>query len=194
MRGRHDALSITALLFLLSLLLPLQLITDHHHHHHCEGNGNGDDIDNDGGSTLAITMSLLVRLTCLLATLGQALPAAATSTTPASFRDKCLAFRPESHISNSTRTRLEYVPAGTTLDLDDNVPSCNRPSQAVSVDLCRVALQIPTSYRSSISFELWMPEDWKHARYLATGNGGVDGCKGLALLPANPVPANPVGI
>ncbi|KAF5001238.1 hypothetical protein FGRMN_1181 [Fusarium graminum] len=58
----------------------------------------------------------------------------------------------------------------------NNVPTCNRPSQAVTVDLCRIALQIPTSKRSSISFELWLPSEWNKSRYLATGNGGIDGC------------------
>ncbi|KAF5716819.1 feruloyl esterase b [Fusarium mundagurra] len=88
----------------------------------------------------------------------------------------CLAFKPTRLIDNSTLTRQEFVSAGTTLQLSDNVPTCNRASQAVTVDLCRIALQIPTSKRSSISFELWMPSDWKESRYLATGNGGIDGC------------------
>ncbi|KAM0340568.1 hypothetical protein ACHAPU_010405 [Fusarium lateritium] len=94
-----------------------------------------------------------------------------------------------STISSTTRTRAgrgksgtgvmastEFVSAGTTLQLSDNVPTCNRPSQAVTVDLCRIALQIPTSKRSSISFEVWLPSEWKESRYLATGNGGIDGC------------------
>jgi hypothetical protein len=94
-----------------------------------------------------------------------------------SFRDTCLAFKPARLIRNSTLTRQEFVSADTTLDLSDNVPSCNRRSQRVTVDLCRIALQIPTSNRSSISFELWLPREWEGNRYLATGNGGVDGCK-----------------
>ncbi|KAL2212931.1 tannase and feruloyl esterase [Sarocladium strictum] len=94
-----------------------------------------------------------------------------------SFQDRCLAFKPEHHVKNSTRTRLEFISGGTTLKLDDNVASCERKSQAVHGDLCRVALQIPTSKRSSISFELWLPESWdEHKRFVATGNGGVDGC------------------
>ncbi|KAF5539469.1 feruloyl esterase b [Fusarium mexicanum] len=92
------------------------------------------------------------------------------------FRHRCLAFNPTRLINNSTLTRQEFVSAGTTLQLSDNVPTCNRASQAVTVDLCRIALQIPTSKRSSISFELWLPSDWKGSRYLATGNGGIDGC------------------
>jgi hypothetical protein len=101
-----------------------------------------------------------------------------------SFGDRCLAFKPARFIRNSTLTRQEFVSAGTTLDLSDNVSSCNRRSQRVAVDLCRIALQIPTSKRSSISFELWLPHEWEGERYLATGNGGVDGCK-LPIVPDN---------
>ncbi|KAF5657229.1 feruloyl esterase [Fusarium heterosporum] len=92
------------------------------------------------------------------------------------FRSRCLALKPAKLIHNATLTRQEFVPAGTTLQLSDNVPTCNRLSQAVTVDLCRIALQIPTSKRSSISFELWLPSEWNKSRYLATGNGGIDGC------------------
>jgi hypothetical protein len=101
-----------------------------------------------------------------------------TAAASKTFRDTCLAFKPEKHVRGSTRTRLEFISAGTTLNLDDNVPSCGRRSQVVRSDLCRVALQIPTSPRSSISFEIWLPIDWdENKRFLATGNGGVDGCK-----------------
>lgn len=122
-------------------------------------------------------MSLLMHICwCFLA--FSALVAAATDDNACnSFRQKCLAFMPAKLIQTSTLTRREFVPAGTTLQLSDNVPSCNRPSQAVTVDLCRIALQIPTSKRSSISFELWLPRQWEGARYLATGNGGIDGCE-----------------
>ena len=92
------------------------------------------------------------------------------------FQDKCLAFTPETHIYNSTRTVLAYIPAGTNLTLPDNDPTCGRPSQVVAVNICRVGLSIPTSNRSSISLELWLPENWSD-RFLTTGNGGVDGCK-----------------
>ena len=93
-----------------------------------------------------------------------------------SFEEKCLSFTPEAHIQNSTRKVLTYIAAGTNLTFPDNVTSCNRTSQVVAKSLCRVALSIPTSNRSSFSFELWLPENWS-GRFLATGNGGVDGCK-----------------
>ena len=97
-----------------------------------------------------------------------------------SFRDRCLSFTPEVYIHNSSRHVLTYVAAGTNLLLPDNDPTCQRPSQAVAVDLCRVGLSIPTSNRSSISFELWLPEDWSN-RFLVTGNGGIDGCESFLL-------------
>lgn len=91
------------------------------------------------------------------------------------FAQTCLAFTPESHIHNSTRLVLEYVLSGTNLTFPSNDPSCLRPSQLVYTDLCRVALTIPTSNRSSVNFEMWLPRNWT-GRYLATGNGGIDGC------------------
>ncbi|TVY83045.1 putative feruloyl esterase B-2, partial [Lachnellula suecica] len=104
------------------------------------------------------------------------------------FQQQCLSFTPETFIKNSTRTHLEYVTNGTTLVFPDNVASCARPSQLVSTNLCRIALSIPTSNRSSITFELWLPETWPVARYLSTGNGGIDGCvkyEDLAYTTAN---------
>lgn len=92
------------------------------------------------------------------------------------FQDKCLSFTPEASIYNSSRHVLAYVAAGTNLSLPDNDPTCAQASQLVSVNICRVALSIPTTNRSSISFELWLPEDWSH-RFLVTGNGGIDGCE-----------------
>ncbi|KAI1272237.1 feruloyl esterase B [Xylaria sp. FL0933] len=91
------------------------------------------------------------------------------------FKTKCLSFKPGSHISNATLNRLEFVASGTNLAFPDNDPSCNRASQIVSVDLCRVALSVPTSQRSGFNYELWLPETW-NGRTLATGNGGLDGC------------------
>ncbi|KAJ4349266.1 hypothetical protein N0V95_004696 [Ascochyta clinopodiicola] len=103
------------------------------------------------------------------------------------FEKKCLAFKPEKLVSGATRNVLEYVPAGTTLRFPDNVAACNRGSQAVTANVCRMALSIKTSQRSNITFEAWLPEDWS-GRFLATGNGGIDGCikyEDLAYTSAN---------
>ncbi|KAL8961786.1 MAG: hypothetical protein Q9183_005258, partial [Haloplaca sp. 2 TL-2023] len=91
------------------------------------------------------------------------------------FKAKCLTFVPEATVANSTRHVLEYMPAATNLSLSDIDPSCTRTNQVVDVETCRVGLSIPTSNRSSISFELWLPAEWS-GRFMATGNGGVDGC------------------
>lgn len=91
------------------------------------------------------------------------------------YETKCLSFTPEVHIRNSTRQVLEYAPAGVNLSFPHNDPTCARPSQAVSADLCRIVLEISTSQRSSVTFELWLPESWS-GRILGTGNGGIDGC------------------
>lgn len=100
-----------------------------------------------------------------------------------SFRTKCLDFTPEAVVFNSTRRLVEYVPAGTNLTFPNNDASCARPSQIVYADICRLALTIPTSNRSSVIFEIWLPRDtaWT-GRYLATGNGGIDGCTFSCIL------------
>ncbi|KAI0022241.1 tannase and feruloyl esterase [Xylariomycetidae sp. FL0641] len=91
------------------------------------------------------------------------------------FEEKCAAFKAPDLVSGSTLNELHFVAAGTNLTFPHNDPSCDRASQIVPVDLCRVALAVPTSKRSSIIFELWLPENWS-GRTLATGNGGIDGC------------------
>lgn len=96
-------------------------------------------------------------------------------TSAVEFKSKCLAFTPESYVPRATLNRLEYVTAGTNLLFPDNDASCNRASQTVNVNMCRVALYISTSQRSGFHYELWLPEIW-NGRTLATGNGGLDGC------------------
>ncbi|KAK8078223.1 hypothetical protein PG996_004393 [Apiospora saccharicola] len=101
--------------------------------------------------------------------------AATRSIQQASFEDRCVQFRPESSVHNATRTELQFVKAGSRIALADNDPSCGTDGQAVTADLCRIALSIPTSNRSSITYEMWLPETWS-GRFLATGNGGIGGC------------------
>jgi len=82
-----------------------------------------------------------------------------------------------SQISNPNATVLvsELVPAGTNLTFPDSDPSCHRPFQVVSADICRIAMFIKTSGRSGINFEAWLPSNWT-GRFLSTGNGGLGGC------------------
>lgn len=91
------------------------------------------------------------------------------------FRAACSGFSPSQYVQHATVNVLEFVAAGTTLLFPDNDPSCDRPNQTVSVDICRIALNISTSNRSGIIFESWLPANWT-GRFLATGNGGIDGC------------------
>lgn len=118
-----------------------------------------------------------------LALLG---PIAAAAAVNASlpFPELCRQFTPEAKLCNATRTVLEYVAAGSVVAFPGNDESCGRTSQEAPVNLCRVALEIATSARSAITMEMWLPEpgQWT-GRFLATGNGGIDGCKyGHGLL------------
>ncbi|THU90666.1 tannase-domain-containing protein [Dendrothele bispora CBS 962.96] len=76
---------------------------------------------------------------------------------------------------NATVWFSELVPAGTNVTFPDNDPTCARSSQVVLTDTCRIAMFIPTSERSNISFEAWFPRNWT-GRFLSTGNGGLSGC------------------
>ncbi|KAE9389957.1 putative ferulic acid Esterase/Feruloyl esterase [Gymnopus androsaceus JB14] len=53
--------------------------------------------------------------------------------------------------------------------------SCNRPSQVVFEDTCRIALYVSTSNNSGVNMEAWLPRKWT-GRFLSTGNGGLSGC------------------
>ncbi|KAH8804535.1 Tannase/feruloyl esterase [Xylogone sp. PMI_703] len=96
----------------------------------------------------------------------------------ADFKSACLAFNAQQYISNSTLWIRTFIPGNTTISNSDNVATCGRPTQLVSVDLCRIVLSVPTSKQSSFNFELWMPREWgsQGQRIVATGNGGIDGC------------------
>ena len=93
------------------------------------------------------------------------------------FREFCLAFDATSLLTNSTLRLHEYVPANTTIPLHGMDPTCSRSTQLFSVEACRIALTIPITNRSSVIVEVFLPQpDAWTGRYLATGNGGIDGC------------------
>jgi feruloyl esterase len=94
---------------------------------------------------------------------------------PANFSTACLEFEPLKCVSNATLNVHEFVAAGTTIQFPGTDSSCGTTNQTVSVDICRIALNVSTSDRSGIIFESWMPRSWT-GRLLATGNGGIDGC------------------
>ncbi|KPI42761.1 putative feruloyl esterase B-2 [Cyphellophora attinorum] len=94
-----------------------------------------------------------------------------------SFEAACRAFDPTSHLNNATLRLHEYLPANTTILLPGIDPSCSRYNQTFTAEACRFALTIPTSNRSSFIYEMILPNTttWS-GRYMATGNGGIDGC------------------
>lgn len=81
-----------------------------------------------------------------------------------------------STIPNATVQSTVPVTAGTNLTFDHD-PTCAPAYQVVDNDVCRVSLFVPTSDRSNISMEVWLPpsEAWT-GRFLSTGNGGLGGC------------------
>lgn len=56
----------------------------------------------------------------------------------------------------------ESVAAGTNLSLPDYDPTCGDQYQEVSVDMCRVAMFVPTSDRSNISSMYFSSPDIHH--------------------------------
>lgn len=110
------------------------------------------------------------------------IPSLAFAQNNASFDTQCAAFADtlRSTLDNATVWFTEVVPAGTDLNLTDYDPTCSSQrggSVAVAADFCRVAMFVPTSERSNISMEAWLPteEAWT-GRFLSTGNGGLSGC------------------
>lgn len=119
-----------------------------------------------------------MKLSCLVALSSLALVSSNPSAEPA-FHEKCaalsrqltnkaLGFDAKIHVT-------EFVTAGSNVSFPDRDPSCSPALQPVSVDLCRIALNVTTSPRSQIKMEAWFPSNWT-GRFLATGNGGVGGC------------------
>ncbi|TID06564.1 putative feruloyl esterase B-2 [Colletotrichum higginsianum] len=93
----------------------------------------------------------------------------------ASFREDCLALTPQSTVANSTGRELAFVTSGTDLAFPEQDAACNRASQVVRADLCRVAMNLTTSARSEVVTEVWLPEKW-NGRLVTVAGGGLDGC------------------
>ncbi|KAJ5213529.1 hypothetical protein N7449_000698 [Penicillium cf. viridicatum] len=70
---------------------------------------------------------------------------------------------------------VDHVAGGKTVSLPDNDPTCAQTSQAVSADVCRVAMTVTTSDASQITLEAWFPRDYS-GRFVGVGNGGLGGC------------------
>src|SRR4051794_23333601 len=91
------------------------------------------------------------------------------------FQQQCSTLLNHTSIVGANFSTSEFVAAGSTLVFPGADPTCGRPSQNVSVNLCRISAHVATSNRSAIKFELWLPETWS-GRFLSTGNGGLGGC------------------
>ncbi|KAG7088982.1 hypothetical protein E1B28_012928 [Marasmius oreades] len=77
--------------------------------------------------------------------------------------------------NKTTLFQASLIPAGSTIQFPDTDPSCSRTPQLISVDICRVTMQVETSPQSNIHMEAWLPRNWT-GRFLSTGNGGLGGC------------------
>jgi feruloyl esterase len=91
------------------------------------------------------------------------------------FQDKCAQFSNKVNLPHVQVNLAEYIQGGTNVSLPDNPLSCDASYQAVSVDLCRVAMAVNTSSSSQITLEAWFPREYT-GRFLSTGNGGLSGC------------------
>ncbi|UKZ53234.1 hypothetical protein TrVGV298_007026 [Trichoderma virens] len=92
------------------------------------------------------------------------------------FEKSCHDLKRNLAIENATINLVQYVPSASTLMFPENDITCNRSSQAISADICRVALYAKTSPFSGVHLEAWLPRNWT-GRFLSTGNGGLSGCK-----------------
>lgn len=109
-----------------------------------------------------------VRLLLPILTLGSAVLA------KDQFQTLCESFADKVDIPNVKVNLVDYVAGGKTVSFPDNDPSCGQPSQAVSADVCRVAMAVTTSDASQITLEAWFPRDYS-GRFVSVGNGGLSG-------------------
>src|SRR5690606_29463726 len=68
----------------------------------------------------------------------------------------------------------EFLQGGTTLTVPGLHPSCP-PSTRIENDLCRVVFNVTTSPTSDVIMEVFLHKKYDR-RFLATGNGGINGC------------------
>ncbi|KAF2470862.1 tannase and feruloyl esterase [Lindgomyces ingoldianus] len=106
-----------------------------------------------------------------------ALPEQSSLRSVGDFQETCTSIAPKLQIANATIYFSQFVAAGTNLSIPDYNVTCGQFSQAISTDICRIALYVATSNRSGINMEAWLPANWT-GRFLSTGNGGISGCTG----------------
>lgn len=92
------------------------------------------------------------------------------------FQNRCLSFQPLNYVSNATIRTQEYIAAGTVITEANHEPDClTTASQTVSVNMCRVSMNITTSPSSFIVFEAWFPDVYED-RLFTVGTSGMGGC------------------
>jgi len=90
--------------------------------------------------------------------------------------------------ANASVITAQSLAAGSTVNISLTSPgqahSCANTTSPL-VDICRVVLNVTTSYRSSSYLEVWLPSgnstSW-NGRFVSTGNGGLNGCVAWADL------------
>jgi feruloyl esterase len=92
------------------------------------------------------------------------------------FESRCLSFQPLNYVSNATIRIQEYITAGMVVTEAHHEPDClTSASQTVSVNMCRIAMNITTSSSSFIVFEAWFPDTYDD-RLFTVGTSGMGGC------------------
>ncbi|KAH7024155.1 Tannase/feruloyl esterase [Ilyonectria destructans] len=95
--------------------------------------------------------------------------------TTSRFSASCAALAKLIAIDNVVVNFAEHVAPGTNITFPNADPTCRRPFQVVTTDLCRVNMDVATSDKSGLVVETWLPKNWT-GRFLSTGNGGLGGC------------------
>jgi feruloyl esterase len=76
-------------------------------------------------------------------------------------------------------TIAQYLAKNSTIDQfseGTNSTCAFLSNPVVPVNLCRLALHVPTTETSDIYMEAWLPEAW-NSRFIAVGTGGLAGCE-----------------
>jgi feruloyl esterase len=95
---------------------------------------------------------------------------------------RCRALLSHTGFGRTTIVNATYYPKAAPVD---GLPQSqclleNKPTN-VTVPLCRVSFVVNTTDSSQVKAEAWLPDEW-YGRFLAAGNGGLNGCIDYSLL------------
>ncbi|KAI1847852.1 hypothetical protein JX265_013918 [Neoarthrinium moseri] len=119
-------------------------------------------------------MKLTIVASAVASILSLRVGAARSAREDSGFESSCSDLSTASFSSEIKTLFANFVPAGTELLVPGLDPSCQN-STTVTVDLCRLSLNVTTSATSDVLMEVWLPRNWT-GRFLSTGNGGINGC------------------